>query len=172
MVPSIPWLPLIMVVFGSQEQIVKSVKLHSLPAFLWHGKSAGCSISMMGCSQEVFCVPGTQNTRPTQRNAFTCHIQGHPVITQLARQPECAVLQQFPWHFLSTSSTREGERVLTCDISTATTEVKRAGNYPAFTISNAQMGTLILTRDELTETVSQIVLNDAFHFPLYQCKYF
>lgn len=135
MVPSILWLPLFMVVFGSQEQIVKSVKLHNLPAFLQHGKSAGCSRSMMGCSQEVFCVPGTENTGPTQRNAFTCHIQGRPVITQLGRQPECAVLQRFPWHFLYISSTREGERVLTCDISTATREVKRAGDYPAFTIS-------------------------------------
>lgn len=104
-------------------------------SFLQHGKSAGCSRSMMVRSQEVFCVPGTKNTRPTERNAFTCHIQGHPVITLLGRQPEHAVLQWFHWHFFYMSSSREGEQVLPCDISTATREVKRTGNYPAFTTS-------------------------------------
>lgn len=122
---------------GSSEQIVKSVNLHRLPDFLQHRKSAGCIRSMMGCSQEMFSVPGSENTRPTQGNAFTCHIQErHPVITQLRRQPGYAVLQLFPWHLLYRSSSGDGGLALTYYISTATGEVK-IGDYPALIISPA-----------------------------------
>lgn len=121
-------------------------------------KSLGCSRQMMGHSQEVFCVPDSENTRPTQGSTFTCHIKGHPVTTQLARQPECAVLQWFPWHLLYRSNSGEGRLALTYDTSTATRDAKRIGDYPAFTISPhwemLKWGLLSLHRDELTQMVS------------------
>lgn len=88
----------------------------------------------MGCSQEVFSVPGLENTRPKQGNAFTCHNQEqHAVITQLGRQPEYAVLQLFPWHLLYRSSSREGGLALTNYNSIPTREIK-IGNCPAWLI--------------------------------------
>lgn len=88
----------------------------------------------MGCSQEVFSVPGLENTRPKQGNAFTCHNQEqHAVITQLGRQPECAVLQLFLWHLLYRSSSRELGLALTNYNSTATRKIK-IGNGPAWLI--------------------------------------
>jgi len=135
MISSVVWLPSHMAVFGSYEQTVKPANLHRLPGFPQHQKSAGCSRPMMGCSQEVFSVPGSENTRPTQGNAFTCHIQDqHPVITQLRTQPEYTVLQLFPWHLLYRSSSGERGLALTYYISTATREVKTA-DYPALITS-------------------------------------
>lgn len=88
----------------------------------------------MGCSQEVFSVPGLENTRPKQGNSFTCHNQEqHAVITQLERQPEFAVLQLFPWHLLYRSSSREQGLALTNYNSTAIREIK-IGNCPAWFI--------------------------------------
>lgn len=88
----------------------------------------------MGWSQEVFAVPGLQNTRPKQGNAFTCHNQEqHAVITQLGRQPEFAVLQLLPWHLLYRSSSRERGLALTNYNSTAIREIK-IGNCPAWFI--------------------------------------
>lgn len=121
-------------------------------------KSVRCSRYMMGHSQEAFCVPDSENTRPTQGNTLTCHIKGHPVITQLERQPECAVPQWFPWHLLYRSNNGEGGLALTYDTSTAIRGAKRIGDYTAFTISPhwkmLKWGLLSLHRDELTQMVS------------------
>lgn len=87
-----------------------------------------------GYSQEVFSVPGLENTRPKQGNAFTCHNQEqHAVITQLRRQPEYAVLQLLPRHLLYQSSSREWGLALINYNSTAVREIK-IGNCPAWLI--------------------------------------
>lgn len=76
MVSSILWLPLCtgsLWLLGADCEICESTQTARFSAaskICWMQQ-----ISMRGCSQEVFSVPGSENTRPTQGNAFTCHIQ-------------------------------------------------------------------------------------------------
>lgn len=114
---------------------------------------------MVGCSQEVFSVPGLENTRPKQGNAFTCHNQEqHAVITQLGRQAEYVVLHLLPWNLLH----RSREWWLALTNSTDIREIK-IGSHPAWLIFSEwemlQWGTANPGMNWL-KTASQNVLHD------------